>query len=371
MVFKKKQASAEEKKRKTPKNQRVIIDVGTHSAKVLSAAYSKGSVIINQAETIKGIDRFMDENTLVMTDPLAEEVARAIGINNPKKKLPATLLISSPHSGSAVFKVPDDQKKKAKKYIFQHLDAMTLDDINYNTDYTNLGNQYYLVAFVPSDLARELVLSFQKTGFNITAIDAASSALIYLSNLYKDDEFETKIFLGIGYRSSEILVEHQEHYVKFEKIPLGVFQMAEEVSDSLGVPFAQTINLFFKLGLNKNSLPSNAGELLDEFNVTESEYSSAVHSQTDSFIGAILEGIRVEGVTLKASSSKIILLGGGSLIKGVGDILHENANVTTAPFDLVSSIRAGSLRVVNDTNRKIDGLFSHAVGLALREVFGK
>ena len=71
--------------------------------------------------------------------------------------------------------------------------------------------------------------------------------------------------------------------------------------------------------------------------------------------------------SFKADSSKMILLGGGSPIKGMEGVIKDNLEIEIEKFSLVSST-SGDIKVTNDTNKKIDSAYAQVVGLALREV---
>ncbi len=321
------------------KGQRAAIDIGSHSTKVLEYKPSKKGIIITNINRIGGIN---DEGLL-------EEIQKM-----KSKKI--TLMIHG--ANSTLLDLEDEEKPE--KFLKERVKSLSKE--GYNADYIEL-DENYLFSYIQRDTVDEIVGPISKKK-DIVAIDTSPSAMYYLSKLY--DEFESNIFFNIGHLSSEMLIIHHNEIIKYDKINIGISQLIEDIKERIGASQTRAMELVLRLGLNKNDLPINANDILDDLNITDFEYGSTVGDRMDYFLSRMADML-VTKHSFKADSSKMILLGGGSLIKGMEGVIKDNLEIEIEKFSLVSST-SGDIKVTNDTNKKIDSAYAQVVGLALREV---
>lgn len=321
------------------KGQRAAIDIGSHSTKILEYKPNKKGITITNINRVGGIKD--------------EELIKELEKIKAKK---VTLMIHG--ANSTLLKLEDE--KNPGKFLKTRIKSLAKE--GYNADFIEL-DENYLFSYIQTDAVDEIVRPLTKKK-DVVAIDTSPSAMLYLSNLY--DEYESNIFFNIGHLSSEILIEHLGEIVKYDKINIGVSQLIEDIKESIGASQTRTMELVLRLGLNKNDLPINANDILDDLNITDFEYGSAVSDRMNYFLSRMAD-LLVTDHSFKADSSKMILLGGGSLIKGMEGVVKDNLEIEIEKFSLVSST-SGDIKIVNDTNKKIDSAYAQAVGLALREV---
>lgn len=318
---------------------RAAVDIGNHSAKIVEYKPIKKGITISKISRIEGL------NNKNLIDDLVKSI--------DSKQL--TLMLSNSDS-MLVKEVPVKELKNQIKNLTQN---------GYSADYTKLDDDLYLLAHVEAETVKKIVLPLMKAKKQVVAVDTNASAMLYLAKVYEDD-FETKIFLDIGHLSSKVLIIHQGKVVKYTKFDTGIFHIIEGIKENIGASHARTLELVWRLGLNKNQLPVNANELLDDFNITEVEYGHSVQDRMDYFLNRLADALR-SNIAFKADDSKLILIGGGPLIGGVEEVIRETLSIEVETFSLVSST-AGEWKVINNTEQKIDSSYALAVGLALREV---
>lgn len=313
---------------------KAAIDIGNHSTKIIEYKPTKNGIKITD---------------IYRTEGLQGDIKSII---KPLKAKELTLMLSSSESNLVELEKPNKNLRALKKDGF-------------NADYIKIKDNIYLFSYIKAETIEKFAKPLIKAKKDVKALDTQSSAMLYFSKLFEDD-YETKIFFDIGHLSSKILIIHKGEVIKYEKLNLGIYQIVEDLKESIGTSHSKAMELVIRTGLNRNDLPFNINEILEDVNITEFEYGSSIGDQMEHFLVRMSDLLRT-GKPFKADSSKIILMGGGPLISGVEDVIRENLNVKVESFSLVSSTQ-GKIKVINETDKKIDSGYATAIGLALREV---
>lgn len=319
---------------------KAAIDIGNHSTKIIEYKPIKNGIVINDIYRLEGLE---SEN--LISDIL-----------NSLKAKQVTLMFSS--SNSSFLKL---EEKNPNKYLKSKVKSLAKD--GYNADFIKLNDDSFLFSYIQRDLVEKTVRPLIKKK-DVKAIDTNSSAMIYFSKLYTG--YETEIFLDIGHLSSEVLIKHKGEIIKYDKLNIGIFQIIEDIKESIGASYSETMELVIRIGLDKNNLPINTNEMLEGLHITEFEYGSSVHDRMEYFLARMVDLLRSEH-PFEADKSRLILVGGGPLIRGMENIIKESLKIKIETFSLVSST-SGDFKIVNDTDQKIDSAYAPAIGLALREV---
>lgn len=336
--------------------RKTIIDLGTKSAKVLSVTVQKNCLIVDGAYEVPGLEKFIRHGA--PAEKAAEQVVIFLKENDLKGNI--ILHISSTRAESHLVTVPDDVKNPV-----QHIYSSYFKGNNFAC--MRLSQGTYLTGYLPAEEVERIVDCLRNCNYKVEAVDTEASAMIYLAGLYAVDPIRTRVYLNIGYQGSSILIEDDRIPVGFGRIPAGMQTLLGEVSESIGAPISKVQDYFIRLGVNPKTLPAGVADVLAEVNITPIDYGASVKDAVENYLDQVVEAMKT-GRTFRANDTKFILMGGGTLTKGLDEILREHLGIRVEPFEVVSEIQAGKLKLVNRTNKKLNAIYATALGLGLREV---
>lgn len=322
---------------------KAAIDIGNHTTKIIEYKPIKKGISIQEVHRLEGL---RDDNLEYLIEEIQDSVkAKDLSIMMSK--------INTSH-----IKV---EEKNPNRFLKDRIKALKKD--GYNSDFIKLNDRQYLFSYVQKNLVDSIVRPLFKKK-KVRAVDANSSALTYLSKLYND--YETEILLDIGHLSTEVLIKHRDKIIKYDKLNIGMYQIIEDIKNTIGLPYTRTLELMLQLGLDKDNLPINTSEILGNTHITEFEYGSTVHDHIEYYLSRVANLLKADQ-PFKADDSKLVLIGGGPLMRGLENIVKNNLEIEVETFSLVSSI-TGDVSIINDSNKKIDSVYAPVIGLGLREV---
>ncbi len=165
-------------------------------------------------------------------------------------------------------------------------------------------------------------------------------------------ELSPVLLIDFGASRTKLAIVEYGIIKSFHVVNRGSQDITNALSKSLGIPFPKAEEMKREFGLNGSSLDKNIGEisrLTVDFILAEANAAILAYERK-----------------YNKSVSRVILSGGGSLLKGFGELAHTNfaAEVIVAnPFNKITA--PAFLETVLAT---IGPEFSIAAGLALREL---
>lgn len=216
------------------KAQKTIVDVGTHSTKVLVASYTSKEINIEEASFIKcgysGESSF-SEIAKKVDDKLQGRVRRDVIVS-----LPSNL------TESKIISVKNKNKRDSVKMV--HKQCKNFGRSNPLTHVVNaslMGTReeqgdtvtYYLISSVPKGVINELIDAFSDYGMKITRVVSNQFNQVCLSEVFADDfDNINRILVDFGNTESRITVFAEKTAVYSRSIPIGFQSYVKTLFDS-------------------------------------------------------------------------------------------------------------------------------------------
>jgi type IV pilus assembly protein PilM len=239
---------------------------------------------------------------------------------------------------------------EAEHLVFEDLDTMY-------TDYSILSepqNDKYDVLFVaaPKKDADKKINAFNELGLDTAGFCVDNVALVnaYTTLEAERAKNETVILLNIGSNSTNIAVVNKGNLKFIRNVAFGGQDVTREigvtysVTDTVAEQIKRQNELWQELGLNiKNVLKKSSPNLL------EAVFRSMEHCMTRQKISNV---------------DKILITGGGALLKGIDDFIFEVLGIPTEKWNPLKSAN-----IINADSSVIEKgfMFSVAIGLALQK----
>jgi type IV pilus assembly protein PilM len=175
------------------------------------------------------------------------------------------------------------------------------------------GTHGVLAAAFPKSVLDPLLSALQEVGIEPEVVDLDGSGLIFIARELQQHLPERVVILDIGHRKTNLLYWHQGLNTYLRSLMLGCGQLADKVAEALGVTADESIKRLFAIGLDEGEASaehSSAREVI----VREVELMAREIERS-------LLAAQVQGRELWPEM--VVLLGGGSLIKGLPQVLEK------------------------------------------------
>lgn len=357
---------------------RIILDIGTNSIKIFEIAQSRRKIKVLKAYTLEGASRFISNKDVTNLTGLVDAIVKSFKENNVKSKK-ITIVFPSKLLTTKFEKIPQMTKKELKEYMKNEFveSFPTHTDKTHCMDYASFNevvteeetyNTVFL-ASVPKMLVNNIVKEFKKSGYKIVEVETNLTPLYYVSLLFDNDyESKTKMFVDVGRTSIRIMLLHLGSPIFMREINYGIENVIEDLRKEVDIPLNICEELINKVGTQREDLPIQIYDIFDSLGIIEDDYFDELDRAMYKLITEITKNIEFFDLKLKLNPDKVILMGGGSLIKGFKSQLENYSKKEIELIDIISSINEDNFQLINNSNTSLDGLYGQCLGLALKGV---
>ncbi|GAB2694345.1 type IV pilus assembly protein PilM [Thalassiella azotivora] len=255
--------------------------------------------------------------------------------------------------------MPTADLKKALPFQVQDLLPMPVEQavLDFHPLETVTSNGSPVVRGLLVAASRETVLAnvrcAQRAGLDPTMVDLTSFAVLRSVGRRAATEAETEALVDVGARVTNIVV-HSGGVPRFVRILLmGGQDVTDAVSERLGVPLAEAEGLKQQLGVLGGPPETSAA-------------SRAVEVTAQSFVDEIRGSLDYYAASNPSHPvERIVLSGGGSLLKGLSDRLGQATRLPVSSGDPMASLRIGRTGLDDRQLSLVQPLSAVPVGLAL------
>ncbi len=329
----------------------VGLDIGTRAIKVVElSGTSKGFKILRSAvREIPELDMQVPEGEL--PPDLDEHIATLVRSMFDEMKLAREDVCASFDAGSSVFReiqVPftsDEQIRKVVKFEAEnHLHSYALEDVVVN--YVKIGESRdgsRLTMFAsPKEGLQRLLRILEIAGIEPAAVDLDTTSLYTAyeaAGVFK--EVPNAVVIDVGARSTSLILVANGRPATMRSFLLGADHVGSRVTEELGLPPAEARDRVLlpdgpredDLLVPASSLDPDAPEAEKSLERIESE---AVGDRRGEFVRKLhRESMRsLASLQSDAAPDRILLSGGGSLLPGLAEELHERFDLPVERVDL-------------------------------------
>lgn len=336
-------------------NRAVGIDVGTHSVKIVSMQQRMGASSIEKiSEAV--IERGPD-GTATPEATLSALRKALEGIRIRKDMV--VLGVSTQSAAVRTIQIPFSDINKARAVIkFQaetHLpfaiDEVIVDFIDIKTG-TKERMDVLLTAIRKQVLQEEINVA-RNAGLDPEVIEVDFMAGCNTINATAESTNEGVLLIDIGASKTIVVFIKEGTPLALRSFALGGDAITNAIAKELNVPFSEAEQI------KKTSVSAVASEESPE----NQRLNNAVKTALDRFNGELLRTVRFLSQQLNLSPQlKIILTGGGALLKGMPEYIQETLGHETNILNSIGSLRDNSGGDLNPA------CFATTIGLALRGI---
>lgn len=191
------------------KKNKIIVDIGEHSIKVLNVKYAAKNINITSAEEVDATGIFSDEE--MNASELAkrvDEVAMGSGRKDISVTLPSEMTINK------IVSLKNKKESEIPKIIAkEHSSFNGISKITHVIDYAYIGKRdeqgdtvhYCIVSAVKKSLVNELIKEFAEYKMRVTTVSSGAYTGICLSELFYDEyEHLNRILIDFGAKATRI-----------------------------------------------------------------------------------------------------------------------------------------------------------------------
>jgi type IV pilus assembly protein PilM len=348
------------------------IDIGTSSIKVVQLK-KKGGKAVLETYGIISLGPYANSDVGIVTNLKTEELSQAlIDVMKESNVTTRKAVIAIPSLSSLIFTISlpstiaESQLAKiipieARKYIPVSISEVSLDYFIIPKEEESFGQEEseinskkdkdktdVLIIAIHND-----ILSKYQDILKKTQIDSDSFEMEIFSNIRSSFNHELSSVLLIDFGASKTKVSIVEAGIVrvFHVVNRGSQDISRNISQSLGITFMEAEKLKRLVGLDATIDP---------------KAEKIIHASIDYIFSDIKSVVFAYEKKYNKNVSKIVLVGGGSLLKGLLDHTKETFNIEVFYSDPFSKTEAPAFL---EPILKISGPeFSVALGLALRQL---
>ncbi|MCR4719089.1 MAG: hypothetical protein K5768_05605 [Firmicutes bacterium] len=344
---------------------KIIVDVGVHTTKILNVHYAAKQVIIKSAERFD--TGFINAENELNFEELADRVdmnAQGRGRKDISITLPDFLV------DSRIVSIKNKKENDVDGIIrkeYMHFGRVS--PLTHVVDYAFLGKReesgdtvrYYLVSAIQKSIANELVSAFAKRKMKITTISCGVYNQYCLSELFFDEyEHLNRMLIDFGTNSTRITAFADGVAVYTRTIERGFNTYVNTLFDAdsrAGMP--EIRDVLYTVGFNEAGTEREKECLLQ---VDDEIYFDSVEKTNNALCGEIKRVIDL-CATNDVAISKIYCT--GFLIKGFDGILKSVTGLECEPVSFGICDEKSGREYVLVSENGLDIKYSNALGMAV------
>ncbi|WP_433209579.1 type IV pilus assembly protein PilM [Dactylosporangium sp. CS-047395] len=204
-----------------------------------------------------------------------------------------------------------------------------------------------LLIAAPKEPVMAAIRAIEAAKLHVVRVDLASFALLRAASRL-DEQVEALV--DIGAHATSVVVHHDGEPLIVRTIPRGGNEITKTVADRLDLPLQEAEELKCRVGLRQDTDPASAAALRESVRPLINEIGSSF-----AYLTAAGRQARV---------SRLALSGGGAMLPGLLDALHDQLGVEVIAVDPVMRVR-GLRRVRHGSLEQVRASAAISVGLTL------
>ena len=348
------------------KRNKVIVDVGVHTSKVLDVNYAAKEIVIKGRE-------YFDSNFVILENGIdSDELARRVDMHTSgsgRKDISITLpdfLVENKIIQIKNKKESDIDKIIRKEYM--HFGKVS--PLTHVVDYAFLGKReesgdtirYYLISAVQKSIANDLVAAFAERKMKITTISCGVYNQCCVSQLYSNEyEHLNRLLVDFGTKSTRITAFAEGVAVYTRTVDCGFDSYVSKLFETQSYAGRPDIcNALYTIG---ESDSFSDAEKKDYFEVIdEEEYLEIVHDVDKRICNEIKRVI-----DLCANNDVVVskIYYTGFVIKGFDEVLKNESGIDceAISFDVCDEKSGNGYVLITEDELSIR--YSNALGMAV------
>ncbi|MFA5499758.1 MAG: type IV pilus assembly protein PilM [Candidatus Omnitrophota bacterium] len=329
------------------KDHLIGLDIGSASAKIAQFTQKEGGLCLVRADLKEfGLTEDAAANEEAMLSAL-KSLFKGVDI----KKSKIIVNVNSMHTAIKRVVAPympktelmAGVKLEAKNYFPFSIDECML-DFEIAGDIVEKGVRKYetMVAVLPQKIVTQYLSLLGKMGIRPDGLICTSYALQKLAVYQSAKEGETKCFVDMGERYTELIITRGKHLMFSRKLPVAGGDFTKAMTEIVISNAGETLSAGEAEKLKKETgLPSDAELKIMEGKVSATQIMSVLRTPLEQLINEIVRSFdyyREESGGSKVDS--VVLFGGGASLAGIIKLLSEELGVEVKLGDPVESINA-------------------------------
>jgi type IV pilus assembly protein PilM len=204
-----------------------------------------------------------------------------------------------------------------------------------------------LLIAAPKEPVMAAIRAIEAAKLHVVHVDLASFALLRAASRL-DEQVEALV--DIGAHATSVMVHHDGEPLIVRTIPRGGNEITKTIADRLDLPLQEAEELKCRVGLRPDTDPVSAAALKDSVRPLINEIGSS--------FAYLTAGGR------QARVSRLALSGGGAMLPGLLEALHDQLGVEVIAVDPVMRVR-GLRRVREGSLEQVRASAAISVGLTL------
>ncbi len=256
-------------------------------------------------------------------------------------------------------------KWEAEEYIPYPINEVTLGFHILKKSLSEAGNPEMSLILVGArnEIIQDQLKVMRQADISPIIIDVSPFALFNVFDHISSKDKEGVALLEFGHKNTDLVISEEDSPFLVRSIKFGGYQITKDIGDEFNIPFVEAEKLKKSYGLMERE---------DEV-FKESEESvklnRIIRKSLDSLVNEIAHSLEYytsnrEGALVK----KIVLSGGGSLLKNIDKFLAEQLGIPVEIINPFENIICNSQNFPSEFLSSLSPLLSIPVGLALREV---
>jgi type IV pilus assembly protein PilM len=328
------------------------LDIGTVSIRAAETSNSKdGPVISNFGHIL--LPPGAVQNGAVQDEPAVTAALRQLWSTFKFKSRKIALGVTHQQivvRETTVANLPAKEMRKALP--FQVRDALPLPPERslidfYPLEEANGDTVRGLLIAAPKEPVMAAIRAIEAAKLHVVRVDLASFALLRAASRL-DEQVEALV--DIGAHATSVVVHHDGEPLIVRTIPRGGNEITKTVADRLDLPLQEAEELKCRVGLRQDTDPASAAALRESVRPLINEIGSSF-----AYLTAAGRQARV---------SRLALSGGGAMLPGLLDALHDQLGVEVIAVDPVMRVR-GLRRVRHGSLEQVRASAAISVGLTL------
>ncbi|MEJ1518117.1 pilus assembly protein PilM [Bacillus cereus] len=356
----------------------LVIDIGIHGMKVMEVKRKSRDYYIKKVFTMPEMSKYFTGPDMFNVNGIVDSMSQIIHLERIKTKN-VFLSFSSAKLQTKIINIPELPEKEIRTFVeleyqkqFPNLNKLT--DV---VDYMPLGtfikegsNQKQLSLLLAQYSvidAERVVKEFKNKKYNVNIIDVGIHGLGNVGRIYNDLENRDIVVFDIGYNTSQMVFLRDQTVVFSRNLAFGTNTIIKGLQNQEEITNKEAESILHEVGLQakEDIIKGNRTIFADDYNeMVEGYLTNTLNEAYRSFQSV--------NSTYGLNLSHVLLTGGFSAIPDSKELVQKilEMDVETWEMDDSDKIRlSNGSKIVNQTDKVINGAYATCVGMAIRGNF--
>ncbi len=308
------------------KEKYLILEVGNYNTKMIEVTPLAGKMIVNKGFIIATPEGTLEENVVVKTDELVEQLSQKI----KEEKITSRSVTISLSSGDIITRempIPKMNKRDTLSFIkINAKDLFPVDLDEYTLGYVSMGeesNSKLLIIAIPNDIIIPYIGIIEKLGLVLTSINFSGFELYNLIDFELGKGNETYAVIDLGSKNTNFIIVSKGMLMYNRVLKTG----SDDITQSIAEHFKCTLTKAEKIKRDYNSVIIE-GYLKE----TDDVYvvANIIRDVLQGMLGDVANIIEYyNGSHARATVSKVYIIGLATKISGISEFVEATLGIET------------------------------------------